>query len=146
MAFNIVVIGTGIGGLGAAIALALKGHQVTVLEATSKLQPIGGIIVMQPNANRMLDQFGIYQKFLRICRDQPFEVVQRRFNGDVLGINTEIMKAYGYPYVSKPLCNTYETDCMAECGTFTGPTIRKSYTKQRLNEVSTFASAAPWHP
>lgn len=102
MGFNIVIIGTGIGGLGAAIALAIKGHQVTVLEATAKLQAIGGIIVMQPNANRMLDQFGIYQKFLRICREQPFEVVQRRFDGKILGINKEIMKAYGYPYGLNP--------------------------------------------
>lgn len=103
MGFNIVVIGTGIGGLGAAIALAIKGHQVTVLEAASKLQAIGGIIVMQPNANRILDQFGIYQKFLRICREQPFEVCQRRFSGEVLGRNSEIMKSHGYPYMLKPL-------------------------------------------
>lgn len=47
MGFNIVIIGTGIGGLCAAIALAGNGHRVTVLEATAKLQAVGGLIVVQ---------------------------------------------------------------------------------------------------
>lgn len=95
---NVVVIGTGIAGLGAAIALATKGHQVTVLEATSKLQAIGGIIIMQPNANRILDQWGIYKTFLRICREQPCDLVQRRYTGEVLSRRTDAMQTYGYPY------------------------------------------------
>lgn len=38
---NITIVGAGNGGLGAAIALAKKGHRVTVLEAISKLKEVG---------------------------------------------------------------------------------------------------------
>lgn len=38
---RIVICGAGLGGLGAAIALRRKGHEVVVLEAASKLSEIG---------------------------------------------------------------------------------------------------------
>ncbi|TVY83572.1 FAD-dependent monooxygenase OpS4 [Lachnellula suecica] len=56
-AFNILIVGGGLGGLVTALALSLKGHKVTVLESTSKLQTIGGGISIQPNAMRVLDTF-----------------------------------------------------------------------------------------
>jgi 2-polyprenyl-6-methoxyphenol hydroxylase-like FAD-dependent oxidoreductase len=46
MPFKIVTVGTGIAGLSAAIALGAKGLNVTVVEATSQLRAIGGIIVI----------------------------------------------------------------------------------------------------
>ncbi|TAQ86911.1 hypothetical protein B7494_g4752 [Chlorociboria aeruginascens] len=62
MPFNIVIVGTGIAGLGAAITLVNKGHNITVLEATSQLRPIGGVIVLQANANRVLDMGHAHKK------------------------------------------------------------------------------------
>lgn len=55
MPFNIVIIGTGLGGLAASIALAQNGHAVTVFESTAKLQNIGGGISIQPNSMRVWD-------------------------------------------------------------------------------------------
>ncbi|KAF8864941.1 FAD/NAD(P)-binding domain-containing protein [Acephala macrosclerotiorum] len=58
MSFRIVIVGTGIAGLSAAIALSNKGHSVTVVEATAKLQAVGGFVVADANAARKLvDQF-----------------------------------------------------------------------------------------
>jgi salicylate hydroxylase len=61
MPFKIIIVRTGIADHGAAIALTQKGHAVTVVEASPQLQPIGGIIVTQANANRVLDSLGVYQ-------------------------------------------------------------------------------------
>ncbi|MET8246816.1 FAD-dependent monooxygenase [Streptomyces sp. NPDC005202] len=54
-----VVIGGGIGGLTAAVALHLRGRQVTVLERARSLEPVGAAISLSPNALRALDVIGI---------------------------------------------------------------------------------------
>ncbi|KAE9364905.1 FAD/NAD(P)-binding domain-containing protein [Stipitochalara longipes BDJ] len=100
MPFKIVIVGTGIAGLGAAIALADKGHNVTIVEATSQLQPIGGIIVLQANASRVLDKLGVYQYFLATNAPTPFKRNTRRYKDGRLLIERHAEayeKEYGYP-------------------------------------------------
>ena len=102
MPFNVVIVGTGIAGLGAAIALADKDHKVTLVEATSQLRPIGGIIVLQANANRVLDSLGVYQSLLPICASSPRWASTRRYKDGECLIKMPAEaheKAYGYPYV-----------------------------------------------
>ncbi|HEY9332105.1 MAG TPA: FAD-dependent monooxygenase [Streptomyces sp.] len=54
-----VVIGSGIGGLTAAVALHRSGWQVSVLERAGSLQPVGAGIGLAPNAQRALDVIGL---------------------------------------------------------------------------------------
>ncbi|MBO1337282.1 FAD-dependent monooxygenase [Streptomyces sp. VRA16 Mangrove soil] len=54
-----VVIGGGIGGLTAALALHLRGWRVTVLEQAGELKPVGAGISLAPNAQRALDVVGL---------------------------------------------------------------------------------------
>ncbi|CAM5630044.1 FAD-dependent monooxygenase [Streptomyces hirsutus] len=54
-----VVIGGGIGGLTAAVALHLRGTRVTVLERSGSLEPVGSAISLAPNALRALDVIGL---------------------------------------------------------------------------------------
>ncbi|MBT2388199.1 FAD-dependent monooxygenase [Streptomyces sp. ISL-1] len=54
-----VVIGSGIGGLTAAVALHQSGWQVTVLERAESLAPVGAGIGLAPNAQRALDVIGL---------------------------------------------------------------------------------------
>ncbi|MEV5321251.1 FAD-dependent monooxygenase [Streptomyces sp. NPDC052687] len=54
-----VVIGGGIGGLTAAVALHRGGHAVTVLERARSLEPVGAAISLAPNALRVLDVIGL---------------------------------------------------------------------------------------
>ncbi|MDH6144099.1 2-polyprenyl-6-methoxyphenol hydroxylase-like FAD-dependent oxidoreductase [Kitasatospora sp. GP30] len=54
-----IVIGGGIGGLAAALALHRLGHQVTVHERAASLEPVGAGLAVAPNALRALDRLGI---------------------------------------------------------------------------------------
>ncbi|MFF8972600.1 FAD-dependent monooxygenase [Streptomyces sp. NPDC014995] len=54
-----VVIGGGIGGLTAAVALHQRGWQVTVLERARSLEPVGAGISLAPNSLRALDVIGL---------------------------------------------------------------------------------------
>ncbi|MGA4843300.1 FAD-dependent monooxygenase [Streptomyces sp. G45] len=54
-----VVVGGGIGGLTAAVALHRSGWRVTVLERAASLEPVGSGISLAPNAQRALDVLGL---------------------------------------------------------------------------------------
>ncbi|KAI1373301.1 FAD/NAD(P)-binding domain-containing protein [Hypoxylon crocopeplum] len=59
---HIVVVGAGLGGLGAAIAILLAGHKVTVLESASEIGEIGAGIQVLPNSSRILISWGLEDK------------------------------------------------------------------------------------
>jgi len=56
---KITVVGAGIGGLTAALALHRAGHQVSVMERAARLEPLGAGIVLAPNAVRVLQTLGV---------------------------------------------------------------------------------------
>ena len=58
-ALNITVVGAGIGGFTAAIALREQGHNVTVLESSKFSNETGAAIHMTPNSNGVLRRLGI---------------------------------------------------------------------------------------
>ncbi|MEW9532153.1 FAD-dependent monooxygenase [Microbispora sp. NPDC049125] len=53
-----VVIGAGIGGLTAGVALEAKGWEVTVLEQAASVEPVGAGLAVAPNALKALDVIG----------------------------------------------------------------------------------------
>ena len=59
---NIAVIGAGIGGLSAAIALARAGHNITLYETSKQLREVGAAISSSPNATRILMRWGFERK------------------------------------------------------------------------------------
>ncbi|GAA2705036.1 FAD-dependent monooxygenase [Actinoplanes palleronii] len=54
-----VVIGAGVGGLAAGVALQRRGWDVTVLERAAALEEVGAGLAVAPNALRTLDTFGL---------------------------------------------------------------------------------------
>ncbi len=56
---RVALIGAGIGGLAAALALARRGVAVTVFEQAEALGEVGAGITISPNAGRVLDHLGL---------------------------------------------------------------------------------------
>lgn len=54
-----VVIGAGIGGLTAAVALERRGWKVTVCERAPRLEPVGSAVAIAPNALAALETLGV---------------------------------------------------------------------------------------
>ncbi|MEU4721806.1 FAD-dependent oxidoreductase [Nonomuraea dietziae] len=65
-----VVIGAGIGGLTAAVALERRGWQVTVLERAERLEPVGSGLAIASNALKALDTIDLGDEVRRLSRIQ----------------------------------------------------------------------------
>ncbi|TVY81382.1 FAD-dependent monooxygenase OpS4 [Lachnellula suecica] len=97
---HIGLVGAGIGGLAAAIAIRLAGAEVTVLEAASELGEIGAGIQMTPNVSRLLIKWGIAD----IIGDNLVEVEEfnlRQQDGTKVGYTKmvpDMKKDLGHPY------------------------------------------------
>ncbi|KAI4613106.1 hypothetical protein J4E83_007517 [Alternaria metachromatica] len=56
---DVIIVGAGLGGLGAAISILLAGHNVHILECTSEIGEIGAGIQCLPNSSRVLIAWGL---------------------------------------------------------------------------------------
>ena len=68
-----VVVGGGIGGLTAAVALHRRGWRVTVLERARSLEPVGAGISLAPNSLRALDVIGLGDEIRDLAAQQDGE-------------------------------------------------------------------------
>lgn len=57
---KIIIVGAGLGGLGAAIALRLAGHEVVILESAREIGEVGAGIQCLPNSTRILQSWDIH--------------------------------------------------------------------------------------
>ncbi|KAK5062634.1 hypothetical protein LTR84_004707 [Exophiala bonariae] len=75
--FRIIVVGGGIAGLAAAIALRGPGRDVLVLEKSQMLREVGALISLQPNASKIVSSWDLGE-FLKDCEpvvDQGFRIM-----------------------------------------------------------------------
>ena len=79
----VTIIGAGIGGLTAALALAQRGARVRVLERAGRFREVGAGIQISPNAARVLDALGLADDFRAVSAPNP-AVALRDDRGDVV--------------------------------------------------------------
>lgn len=95
------VIGAGIAGLGAAIALRRGGHDVELFERSEFKKTVGAAIAMTPNANLILDAWG----FDRAKASETPLLQQRALKPDALDVVVQrsfadVRRKYGQPFSS----------------------------------------------
>ena len=97
----ITVIGGGIAGLSAAIALEKTGHQVTILEKTKIFDPIGAGIQLGPNAVRALQKIGIWEAVEPISSSPRAHHFRSAVSGRLLNevpLGQEYIERFGQPH------------------------------------------------
>ncbi len=99
---TIIIVGGGIGGLAAAVALQQRGFAVRVYERAAELREIGAGVIVQPNGRQVLSDLGLDDKLaersscmtaMYTCDYATGEVLQRTANADMA-------RAYGRPLLA----------------------------------------------
>ncbi|REE95082.1 FAD-dependent monooxygenase [Thermomonospora umbrina] len=106
-----VVVGGGIGGLTAALALARHGLAVHVLEQAPEFGEIGAGVQLAPNALRVLDRLGVLNDVLGSAVRPPRAVLMSAVTGEqitAIDFGAAFVAAYGHPYIV-----THRSDLLA---------------------------------
>jgi salicylate hydroxylase len=101
MANEILVIGGGIGGMAAALALARKGRKVRVLEKAPEFGEIGYGIQVGPNAYRMLQHLDVWKRMEHTAFFPDALIMMDAVDGKEVGrvdLGEDYKRRYGAPY------------------------------------------------
>jgi salicylate hydroxylase len=98
---TVIIAGAGIGGLTAALALAQRRFEVTVLEAADRLEEVGAGLQLSPNAARVLIALGIAERLKPHIVVPEHLVVRNARSGRLLAqgpLGATCAQRYGAPY------------------------------------------------
>ncbi|KAI5306224.1 hypothetical protein KEM56_001773, partial [Ascosphaera pollenicola] len=81
---RVVIVGAGIGGASAAVMLAMRGHEVTLLEHVPQLAEVGAGIQISPNMLRIFARIGLREEIEKHCVGLQKIVARRWQDGSLL--------------------------------------------------------------
>jgi salicylate hydroxylase len=90
---KIAIVGGGIGGLTAALALSQNAHDITVFERSAGIREIGAGVQISPNASRLLHSLGLGVAYSEISVN-PHRVVLRRWEDDSIIRATDLDESF----------------------------------------------------
>lgn len=98
---DVIVVGGGIGGLGAAFSLTRRGLRVRLLERAPAFGEVGAGIQLAPNCTRILDDYGLLDEAKSLGVVPDAMVMRDAVDGDELTRLDlrDLEKRYGYPYL-----------------------------------------------
>ena len=102
MGLAVAVVGAGIGGLTAALALARQGHSVTIAERRTGFGEAGAGIQLSPNATRVLWELGLETAVRRAACEPSGVAIRSLRTGAAIGamrLGPELEQLYGSPYL-----------------------------------------------
>jgi 2-polyprenyl-6-methoxyphenol hydroxylase-like FAD-dependent oxidoreductase len=103
--FNIGVIGGGIGGVAAAVALHRAGIEATVYERANELREVGAGMMLWPNATRVLKELGLLERVAALSGPNQHFLVRSRTG--------KILMDIGLGHFDVPALCTRRSDLLA---------------------------------
>ncbi len=98
---NVAVVGGGIGGMTAALALSRAGFGVRLYEQAPQFSEIGAGIMLTPNATRVLIHLGLGEALANTAMRPPASIYRRFDTAELVGdapLGEKIENQYGAPY------------------------------------------------
>ena len=108
MGLRVAIVGAGVGGLTAAVALARKGIDCSVYEQAAALEATGASLQLGPNALRLMDELGLLGR-LREIGNRPEAVDFVRWDDGSLLLHTPLGAAME-GYFGAPQLDFYRPD------------------------------------
>jgi len=98
---HVLVIGGGIGGLSAALALARKGLKVRVHERAAEFGEVGAGLQIAPNCTRILDDYGLLDEATSLGVLPEHMIMKDALDaGELTRLDLkDLQRRYGFPYM-----------------------------------------------
>ena len=100
---HILVVGAGIGGLTAALALLRRGFDVDVYEQAAELKEVGAGVQISPNGNRVLHELGVLDELRKTAVETQSKEIRLWNTGQtwkLFDLGTISVERYGMPYLT----------------------------------------------
>jgi len=99
---RVLIVGAGLGGLTAALAMLQRGLEVEVYEQSQELAPVGAGIQLGPNGMRILDSLGVTSKLAEswvLADGKELRLWNTGQRWPVFDLGQVSVSRYGHPYI-----------------------------------------------